>query len=167
MIFSNETNATNCVSLYIRQWDSKADLYGLVRGVRLRFHSIVKVTSKKSNPYLVTTLFSKVDILDASPYVDVATTSGYSGQTGNEAELTFLSDLTENSKTSAIKCLFTVDRLLKLSISANCNFCGNIIKNEGSIFDFQNIVKLDRNFLLYKLFFQGIMKNMKSMEGHF
>ena len=61
-------------------------------------------------------------------YVDV--TSGLSGQTGNEAELTFLSDLTD-SKTSAIKCLFTVDRLLKLSITANCNFCGNIIKNEG------------------------------------
>ena len=66
MIFSNETNATNCVSLYIRHWDSKADLYGLVRGVRLRFHSVVKVTSKKSNPYLVTTLFSKVDILDGN-----------------------------------------------------------------------------------------------------
>ena len=73
---------------------------------------------------------TKVDILEASPYVDVTTTSGFSGQTENEAELTFLSDLTENSKTSAIKCLFTVDRLLKLSISANCNFCGNIIKNE-------------------------------------
>ena len=68
MIFSDETNATTCVSLYIRQWDSKADLYGLVRGVKLRFHSVVKVTSKKSNPYLVTTLFSKVDILKVSPY---------------------------------------------------------------------------------------------------
>ena len=77
---------------------------------------------------------TKVDILEASPYVDVTTTSGFSGQTGNEAELTFLSDLTENSKTSAIKCLFTVDRLLKLSISANCNFCGNIIKNEGNYY---------------------------------
>ena len=75
---------------------------------------------------------TKVDILEAFPYVDVTTTSGFSRQTGNEAELTFLSDLTENSKTSAIKCLFTVDRLLKLSISANCNFCGNIIKNEGN-----------------------------------
>ena len=42
MIFSDETNASTCVSLYIRQWDSKADLYGLVRGVRLRFHSVVK-----------------------------------------------------------------------------------------------------------------------------
>ena len=60
MIFSDEANATTCVSLYIRQWDSKADLYGLVRSVKLRFHSVVKVTSKKSNPYLVTTLFSKV-----------------------------------------------------------------------------------------------------------
>jgi len=115
------------VSLYIRQWDSKADLYGLIRGVRIRFHSVVKKTSKKSNSYLVTTLFSKIEILEAFPYVDA--TSGSGALTGNEDDLTFLIDLTDSSA-SAIKCLFTVDRILKLSICANCSYCGNIIRNE-------------------------------------
>ena len=116
------------MSLYIRQWDSKADLYGLIRGVRLRFHSVVKRRSKKSNPYLVTTLFSKVEILEAYPYVDV--TSGPDGLTGNEDDLTFIIDLTDSSA-STIKCLFTVDRILKLKICANCSYCDNIIKNES------------------------------------
>ena len=52
--------------------------------------------------------------------------------TGNVDDLTFIIDLTENSA-SAITCLFTVDRILKLSISANCSYCGNIINNEGKL----------------------------------
>ena len=117
LISSNETNATTCVSLYIRQWDSKADLYGLVRGVRLRFHSIVKVTSKKSNPYLVTTLFSKVDILDGN--MDCQVFKG--GKT---------------------KLLFFLPKLKKVKE----NFCIDIVPNsQVAKFDFQSQFLMSRN----------------------
>ena len=98
-----DVNGT-CVSLYVRQWDSKADLYGLIRGVHIRFRSVLKVTSKKANAYLVTSLFSTFEILEASPFINMELS-------GDQHKLTFLAEI---NQTTLSKCLLTLDKVIKV-----------------------------------------------------
>ena len=120
-LFSDNSVAT---SLYVKNWDSRADLFGIIRGMKIRFNSVVKITSKKSNQYFVTTLFTNLQFLGNS------STSKEMKLTKEVEKLTYLVDLT-STQAPMVKCLVSLDKIIKVSICANCNFCGNMLKNRG------------------------------------
>ena len=71
------------------KWDKKAHPNGLIRGAKVRFHQVQKILSKKSNAYLVTTLFSTYDILEVNPFLDQSNHLVY------QQPKTFLCDMSE------------------------------------------------------------------------
>ena len=85
----SSSNNTRIVSLYVVKWDKKAHPNGLIRGAKVRFHQVQKILSKKSNAYLVTTLFSTYDILEVNPFLDQSNHLVY------QQPKTFLCDMSE------------------------------------------------------------------------
>ena len=112
------------ISLYITKWDSKANIIGLIPGLRIRCNNVTKTTSRKNNVYLVTTFFSHFQVLsigateDPIPQVNVAE---------NEGSYNFLA--LHKGNLQAIYCLLSLEKVIKVSIAANCTACGNAVKN--------------------------------------
>ena len=110
------------VSLYITKWDQKAHPNGLIRGAKVVFRQIRKMMSKKSNSYLVTTLFSTFQIIDVDPFLD------QNPQNCFVQPIQFLYNMPENSSESYY-CNLIVDKIIKMSITATCEACGKALKN--------------------------------------
>lgn len=111
------------ISLYIRQWENKGDLLGLIRGSHIQCSSVLKVTSKRSNAYLVTTFFTHFQIIQALPFIE------QSLNVEND-KMIFIKDVKDSSSSScSFKCLFSLDVIYKLSISALCHFCSSLLSS--------------------------------------
>jgi hypothetical protein len=122
---TNEMTRKHCpvISLYVTKWDKKARPLGLLRGVKIRFDSIIKTISRKSNPYLVTTLFTTTHIINpdkvTSPHIDTNVEIVYN------QPLEWLSRIVSHS---AFHCMLTLESVFKLSITAECGACGHMVK---------------------------------------
>ena len=116
------------ISLYVTKWDTKANILGLIPGLRIRCNNVTKATSRKNNVYLVTTFFSNFQVLDSQPPQDPLRASNKVSQVENEGKnIQFLA--LNKGNLQAIYCLLSLEKVIKVSISANCKGCNNAVKN--------------------------------------
>ena len=124
---SNSSNLKTHVtlSLYVTKWDLKANLLGLFRGVHVKFNNVIKAMSKKANVYLMTTMFSTVKIMKASSHMNPCQDEIYA------QPVDFLSAFTPNK---AFHCYFTLEAIIKFSMTASCGACGQVVKRGSCTF---------------------------------
>ena len=122
------------ISMYVTKWDTKANILGLIPGLHIRCNNVTKATSRKNNVYLVTTFFSNFQVLDSEPTQDTlrAKPNKVSQVENEEKNIQFLA--LNKGNLQAIYCLLSLEKVIKVSIAANCKGCNNAVKNGSCSF---------------------------------
>ena len=134
------------ISMYVTKWDTKANILGLIPGLHIRCNNVTKATSRKNNVYLVTTFFSNFQVLDSEPTQDTLRAKPNKvSQVENEGKnIQFLA--LNKGILQAIYCLLSLEKVIKVSITANCKGCNNAVKNGSCSFVGCHAGKLQKGF---------------------
>ena len=52
------------ISAYISHWQRRSYPLGIIPGFRVLLNNVIKIVSKKGNPYLISTTFTHIQLLD-------------------------------------------------------------------------------------------------------
>ncbi|TRY75169.1 hypothetical protein TCAL_14587 [Tigriopus californicus] len=107
--------SVSSISLYVMNWSAHVYPIGALPKRLIRVDNVVKINSQKGNPYFVTTSFSRFRILQKED-----------SQTGGLGVVSLFDGL--ESKL-AFRCVLNLISILKLSITAKCDACGNTTQN--------------------------------------
>ena len=136
-MFSYDRNVT---SAYISHWTRRAYPLGLIPGLRVRLSNMIKVISKKGHGYLISTVFTNMQLLnDKSISAETDIDDKLLESNPPEKRLinpligySFVSLNETQHKFEAFECLLTLEAINKISITAMCKSCGSSFSNGGS-----------------------------------
>ena len=123
------------ISAYISHWQRRSYPLGIIPGFRILLNNVIKIVSKKGNPYLISTTFTHVQCLNIAGNSENESTQ-CNIEEDEFAKFTSLFSLLAASQLSAKKkldsftSLLTLEKINKISICAKCQSCGSMVANE-------------------------------------
>lgn len=117
------------VSCYLCNWNNRAYPLGLLPNSRVRIENVEKIISQKGFIYFTSTLMTKIHILDHIEDKSVDIMPSLSNQHNYLAQIS--STKAGQKNISSYKCIFTLENVIKISLSSSCPKCHSRMLKSG------------------------------------